>query len=653
MTTRTSTRAPRRWAAKVVLAITTFVAALPVATAVSVAVPDRAEAATYQYSFGYVPYQDVLTAAAKYASCGLTQMELAALVVAPSYPETGASGMSAPSPMTLSRWDNQDALYAFANKATPYRNAFWHPGVGIWAFDSAGYWDLTAAEAMYTDIAADQTAATIASRWCSYTGNPDDVAAHRTFAWKPWHGCDASRCEPIYAAIYDPEGLRLNLDHSVTRLGGVEVRSCRIPGVGTFRCDYADPAKAQGYKGFAVPAFGPSPVSAPFYDIRMGALERRVWLASDTGYSVTVTATKKVTLNARTLGANPAITWSTGELLCDVTTGAGNCDWTGWRGAGGSWATTPTVEMNADGRLEMFVAKADGRVFRSVQSGPDGAWSQFVAMGGPGKPVTELAAARNGDGRLEVFALASDGTLSHSYQELVGSNWSAWYDMGGGLGRDLKVGVSGNGSLQVFGLDPTGHVVRRYLQDVGGWSDWQSLGGQIASRLNLARNSDGRLEVYVIDSAGALRSNWQRSVDGPFGAWLNWGGRYVGQPAVATNADGRLEVFLREKSGTLVHSWQLAPNSSWSPMFTMGSSLAGDPFVATNPDGRLEVFAKRTDGLLAHSWQDGSLTGWSGWLEFEGMTPVGTVATNSANGRIVLAALGSDGAVYVNTQLLL
>ena len=40
--------------------------------------------------------------------------------------------------MTLSRWDTQSSLWAFGNKSTPYQRAFWHPGVGMWQFDSAG-----------------------------------------------------------------------------------------------------------------------------------------------------------------------------------------------------------------------------------------------------------------------------------------------------------------------------------------------------------------------------------------------------------------------------------------------------------------------------------------------------------------------------------
>ena len=58
---------------------------------------------------------------------------------------------TAPSPMTLSRWDewsgrwsgsnNLNAnygLYAFRDPNTPYKRAYWTPGVGIFQYDVAG-----------------------------------------------------------------------------------------------------------------------------------------------------------------------------------------------------------------------------------------------------------------------------------------------------------------------------------------------------------------------------------------------------------------------------------------------------------------------------------------------------------------------------------
>lgn len=322
--------------------------------------PPAAEpSATPTYTFGREPMDDVLYWAGQYrpSACGLTTNQLAAIMVAPTYPETGASGPSAPSPMTLSRYDTQSALYPFGDRATVYPRAFWHPGVGAWAFDSAGGWNLTAAEAMNTSSSAQQAAQTMAQRWCASSGTD---AARRASVWSIWYGCNGGVCENIYATIYDPVTLKVSLDPTVTRGGGTEARSCFVPTVGVVGCTYVDPSRAQGNRGWTIPGFGPSPVSAPFYDFRTNGKEYRVWLRDDTGYGATINANKPVTANART-----SLTWINGDALCDLTANRGLC---------GTWSTvylrksltTGAADVNYPyftpngGRLLMCDSNGDG-----------------------------------------------------------------------------------------------------------------------------------------------------------------------------------------------------------------------------------------------------------------------------------------------------
>ena len=103
----------------VLLAGLVVIAGSPFALAASPAAP-VAEAR----SWGDDPLDEVYAAADAVARCGLPRDAFVAAMLAPSWPETGASGSLSPSPMTLSRWDNQSALYAFGNAGTPYRRAF-------------------------------------------------------------------------------------------------------------------------------------------------------------------------------------------------------------------------------------------------------------------------------------------------------------------------------------------------------------------------------------------------------------------------------------------------------------------------------------------------------------------------------------------------
>ena len=107
---------------------------------------------------GSQPLDDIRFWADQKKACGLGTDQLAAMMLTVIYPEAGASGEQSPSPMTLSRYDTQSGLYAFGDKNTPWQRAFWHPGVGLWAFDSAGGWNLTAVGAISTWTAAEQAA---------------------------------------------------------------------------------------------------------------------------------------------------------------------------------------------------------------------------------------------------------------------------------------------------------------------------------------------------------------------------------------------------------------------------------------------------------------------------------------------------------------
>ena len=143
-------------------------------------------------AFGREPYQDTTAAAAQVAAaaratgCGISDASLAGMLLSITFTEAGpeASTTSAPSPMTLSRWDTQPILYAFGNRSTPFQRAFWHPGVGLWQFDHP--WSNTAAERINTRTAADLAAQVVAGRWCSWS------AGHRLHPLR-LHGAPVAR----------------------------------------------------------------------------------------------------------------------------------------------------------------------------------------------------------------------------------------------------------------------------------------------------------------------------------------------------------------------------------------------------------------------------------------------------------------------------
>jgi len=92
------------------------------------------------YHFGADPLNDVMNAAENYNACPqhLKTEQLVALMLSPTWWEVAdQNANNTPSPMTLGRHDNGNALYLPGQwmARAPYRRAFWHPGIGVWELD--------------------------------------------------------------------------------------------------------------------------------------------------------------------------------------------------------------------------------------------------------------------------------------------------------------------------------------------------------------------------------------------------------------------------------------------------------------------------------------------------------------------------------------
>lgn len=308
-------------------------------------------------SYGKGPVQSIADAAEAWVgsasnTCGLETVELAAIMMTPTLLESGDSN---PSPMTLSRWDNigvnsgNTHLFAFEQPNGPYLGAFFSPGIGLWQFDSAGGWDLTAADAINVSTAGATAASNLGSRYCNTAGTPTPEQ-RRTNAWSAW-SCNRlylntfRDCEGKYDSLIhvtystnDPavvawRQLDLTLNPSVSATGGMEQRTCSNRGSNaTFTCWYVDPARAQGNTGWATwgnydpsRVDGVTPLPKPFYVYRERYIdgrdyEVRVWLKADTGYDIDIKADHPVRTNART-----SISWTRGAGLCDAGQRRGDC----------------------------------------------------------------------------------------------------------------------------------------------------------------------------------------------------------------------------------------------------------------------------------------------------------------------------------------
>lgn len=270
--------------------------------------------------FGAEPYAAVekaATTAAGEADCGISATAATYLTLSTTWPEVSPSGES-PSPMTLSRYDDQTSL---ADPEQRAKGLFFNPGIGIWQLDSAG---LGAKETAGTAIDSSAAAATMAphvvDKYCSAINGGSSESEARASAWDAWHACDSGACEDVYQRLTS-EGV--TKDDGVDRYGGAEMRKCTFEGA-EHDCLYVDPSAAQGQDAWTSPDYGPAPVPAPFYVFTYTEAgvdyEVRYWLKGDSGASADVSASRELGVDARS-----ELSWAEESSLCDTTTGLGNC----------------------------------------------------------------------------------------------------------------------------------------------------------------------------------------------------------------------------------------------------------------------------------------------------------------------------------------
>lgn len=408
----------------------------------------RAAAATY--TFGTQPLAAVMAAAADEAdaaSCLISDSGLAALMLAPTFPETGAGSSATPSPMTLSRYDINVGLHSLSDPSK-YTRAFWHPGIGVWQFDSAGHWGKTAFERIDIAQIAPLAAEVMATRYCNARASGSTDAASRSAAWRPWVACRSNNaCENIFQTIYvgPTSPLEVETDSSVGLVGGVVPSTCAPPGMAPRSCVRVDPARAEGYTGWRGTPGGSSnvaPLSHPFDVVKVDGNEWRLWKAADTGFGVDLAASKPLAANPRAT-SNPArpcerigpIKWYVNGTLVDSVDRSGCVDPSPPPGFG-------RTAVSVGGTYEPLIGDysgdgSDDIVWYRPGPGADYLWRSPVTNAGSiGLTINgtyrPLVGDFDGDGRDDIFWYAPGSAPDYVWTGRGGSPIAAPFTSHGG-----------------------------------------------------------------------------------------------------------------------------------------------------------------------------------------------------------------------------
>ncbi|GCF07758.1 hypothetical protein KDI_13220 [Dictyobacter arantiisoli] len=168
--------------------------------------------------------------------------------------------------------------------------------------------------------------------------------------------------------------------------------------------------------------------------------------------------------------------WHNYQLAAGGTGG-----WAGWGAiqSGYQFKDSPTVGMNADGRVEIFAVNNDNNIWHNYQVNAGAGWNNWSAVV-PGYQFTSNAAvAYNSDGRMEIFARSTDNTIWHTYQKAANSGWSTtWQQLQTTTFQGTPAAIANsNGVLETFALGNDSNFWHTYqlTAGTGNWNSWGTL----------------------------------------------------------------------------------------------------------------------------------------------------------------------------------
>lgn len=604
-------------------------------------------AVTRRY-FGQGPWQAIQGAAAQAARpCTISNDGVVALMVAPIFKESSAatSASTSPSPMTLSRADewngvradtsNRNAnygLYENRDPYTPYQRAYWHPGIGIWQYDSAGVGaPYTAVERMDVNIVGADVAKGMISRYCAKSGTGFEK---RRAAWSPWGtACTTSNaasnlCEIEFQAMTggSTNFSNISLVPGVTALGGAVARTCRIGGQ-TLSCWYVDPARSEGATGWKFnpsggpsPTASPTPLALPFYVLSRNGREERHWLKADTGYPVDISGTRQLGKNARprtgTANVGSGVTWSRTSTLCDVTANRGTC---------GGVTEQPSGPAPPSGISGSNLSVSGD--YRAIRLDVDGNGHDDIFWYAPGTAADYLW-RNQGNGRFTSTRVDANGTYDHVMPIDVDGDrredllWYAsdtgraylWRSLGNGTFTSVAftIGVG----FQPFAMDLGGQGKQSlFVYGPGAKAEaWWNWNGTTMVRSAAAQVS-GTYQPFVGDFDGNRRDDifWYAPGSAADYVWLHRAaGGYLNlakpiaaayQPLVGDyDGDGKDDIVWYQAGSTTEQIWWGAANGAFvTGTFTVNATYV--PTVADlEGDGRDDVLWYDPTSSVEHLW---------------------------------------------------
>jgi hypothetical protein len=256
-----------------------------------------------------------------------------------------------------------------------------------------------------------------------------------------------------------------------------------------------------------------------------------------------------------------------------------------WVSLGGKFSSKPEVIRDSEGFLHVFGRGVDQQVYHRYQMAyPDGPrtrvkWDSWVHMGGPASSAPSVLLDH--ESMLNVFIRGGDRQLWRVRQVSVLAEksivrWGEWEPLGGVLASAPRVANLVSSMWLVMavirGADK-GMWMRQQTSSLTsgvGWGEWTNLQGVLTQAPAVIAGEDGTVDVLArgTDRRVYLKHRQLTAQGSVWGEWEDLGGTATVSPAVERNDDGMLRVFIRMpdraiymRTQTTTPQQQLGPNA--------------------------------------------------------------------------------------------
>lgn len=216
--------------------------------------------------------------------------------------------------------------------------------------------------------------------------------------------------------------------------------------------------------------------------------------------------------------------------------------WSGWENLGGVWTSKPSVSINNEGLLSVFVRGVDRSLYVANQetSAEHGlVWSDWMWLKGNFASVPKISSVTTADGMsvLTVRGMDKSFYIKKQSSDADGVNWGKWEAVGGLWSSGPTVLSPYSDTLELFGLGLDLSVWHKvFTSNADGeyfWSAPECLQGRFSTSVSIAKDTSGLMHVFTRGFDQAIwykRQSQDASNVATWGNWTSLGGSMLAYP---------------------------------------------------------------------------------------------------------------------------